>query len=466
MNHIPRADLSSRLNRRCRALASGVLLAAGATLTAAFVTLPFALANEPSTPGPPASGSGTDMDAHGPRPHATGSFGSVTQTATCVDGGGTRWRGRSAWGATYTDANGVRRVSNDSTGFTSAAAAATTVDYAVKTYNGAGRLLRTLAEYDRPFDFAGGQRSLVRNPLNAPSAPGKARITVTVGDGNDGYGTCSMTFVQPSGAPVIAAAGDIACAPGYRAGASCRHKSVSDKILADSEVKAVLVLGDAQYNAGTLANFMASYHPTWGRFRAKTRPVPGNHEYGTPAAAGYFDYFGSRAGDRRKGYYAFDVGSWRFYAINSERDTSANGAQLAWLKRDLAANPRKCVAAYWHRPRWSSGSSHGNNPHMAPFFKALYDANAELVLSGHDHNYERFVPLNPAGMRDDARGVVQIVSGLGGKNHYQVAGRSTTAAKDQTSFGYSRLTLHPGQVDISYVPAVGTYKDSSRLTCH
>jgi hypothetical protein len=152
-------------------------------------------------------------------------------------------------------------------------------------------------------------------------------------------------------------------------------------------------------------------------------------------------------------------------ALNSERDITATGAQVRWLQADLAAHQNKCVAAYWHRPRWSSGKN-GDNPDTAPFFQALYDANAELVLSGHDHAYERFYPLDPSGARDDVRGVTQIVSGLGGKNHYRVTGRATTVTKDNTSYGYSRLVLRADSTDISYVSAVGAYTDSFNLACH
>ena len=278
--------------------------------------------------------------------------------------------------------------------------------------------------------------------------------------------TVAPTTPPATPAPVVAAAGDIACKPGYSVGSSCQHKAVSDKILADTAVGTVLALGDNQYEDGTLSAYQQSYGPTWGRLKSKTRPVPGNHEYHTSGASGYYDYFGSRAGDRTKGYYSFNVGAWHFVALNSERDTGTTGSQLTWLRADLKANPNKCVAAYFHKPRWSTGSGHGDNTVVAPFVKALYDANADLMLSGHDHDYERFYPLNPSGVRDDARGITQIVSGLGGKNHYSVAGRSTTVTKNHTAYGYSRLVLHAGSADISFVPAVGTYRDSYRLTCH
>ncbi|MEO6501361.1 MAG: DNRLRE domain-containing protein [Jatrophihabitantaceae bacterium] len=277
--------------------------------------------------------------------------------------------------------------------------------------------------------------------------------------------TPAPTTTAPTTSPVIAAVGDIACAPPYTVGSGCQHKAVADKIIADTAVSKVLALGDIQYEVGALSAFQNSYDKSWAPLKSKTKPVPGNHEYGTPGAAGYFDYFGALAGDRTKGYYSFDVGAWHFVALNSELDIASGGAQVAWLKADLAAHPNKCVGAYWHKPRWSSGS-HGDHSSMAPFVQALYNAGAELILSGHDHDYERFYPLNPSGVRDDARGIVQIVSGEGGKNHYAITGRSTTAAKDGSSYGYARLTLNPDSADVSFVSAVGSYTDNAKITCH
>ncbi|HEX8080642.1 MAG TPA: DNRLRE domain-containing protein [Jatrophihabitans sp.] len=272
------------------------------------------------------------------------------------------------------------------------------------------------------------------------------------------------TSTAPTTSPVIAAVGDIACAPGYTVGSGCQHKAVADKIISDTAVSKVLALGDLQYESGALSAFLEVYDKSWGPLKSKTKPVPGNHEYQTSGAAGYYDYFGALAGDRTKGYYSFDVGAWHFVALNSERDITAGGAQVAWLKADLAAHPNKCVGALFHKPRWSSGT-HGDHSSMAPFVQALYNAGAEVILSGHDHDYERFYPLNPSGVRDDARGIVQIVSGQGGKNHYAVTGRSTTAAKDNTSHGYARLTLHPDSADVTFVSAVGSYRDTAKITC-
>lgn len=261
---------------------------------------------------------------------------------------------------------------------------------------------------------------------------------------------------------VLAAAGDIACGTGTPSDASCDHGAVSDAILAD-DVDAVLALGDIQYEDGTLADFRRYFDPTWGRFKSRIRPVVGNHEYRTSNAQGYRDYFGSAVGGSGL-YYSFDLGGWHVVVLNSERDLGSDGAQLRWLRADLAAHPNRCVAAAWHRPRWSTGN-HGNDDRTAPFVRALYDAGAELVLSGHDHGYERFVPRDPSGARDDARGLVQIVSGAGGKNHRPVAGGSHTAVKDATSSGYSRLVLRPGSADITFRSAVGSFRDSTRIDC-
>ena len=404
-----------------------------------------------------------------PSAAGTAATASATAAATaplsvpgaCVDGGGVSWRTKVVWGPTYRSADGTTRVQVDVAGWTTQRSGVLRTDSLVRTYDGTGRLLQSLAR-TAGIDYRSATVYAARNPLNPPSAPGRTRITVSTGVDGDGRANCVTTFRQPSG-PVLAAAGDIACAPASVVGTACRHKAVSDKILAGG-VTTVLALGDIQYPNGTLPAFRGSFDPTWGRFKPWIRPVPGNHEYGTAGAAGYFDYFGAAAGARARGYYSFDVGTWHVVALNSERDLAPTGAQLAWLRADLAAHPARCVAAFWHKPRWSSGG-HGDNVAMAPFFRALYEHRAELVLSGHDHDYERFVPLDPNGVRDNARGVVQIVSGAGGRSLRPVTGRATTAARDATSYGYSRLALNADSVDVSFVPAVGSYRDSTRIAC-
>lgn len=226
--------------------------------------------------------------------------------------------------------------------------------------------------------------------------------------------------------PVIAAAGDIACEPtmnsninGRQAGQTCHMQATSDLLMAQ-RFEAVLALGDLQYEDGALVKFQKSYDLTWGRVKAITHPAVGNHEYGTPGAAGYFSYFGGAAGAKDKGYYSFDIGAWHLIALNAnctKVGCQAGSAQEQWLKADLAKHPAKCTLAYWHQPRFSS-ALHGNNAATDAFWQDLYQAGAEIVLNGHDHDYERFAPQTPAAIADPQRGIREFVVGTGGKSLY------------------------------------------------
>jgi hypothetical protein len=308
--------------------------------------------------------------------------------------------------------------------------------------------------------------------------------------GNRSSKSSSVTATTASGstssAPVIAAAGDIACDPassnfngGAGSGSSCHQKAVSD-LLVGTDLKAVLPLGDNQYYCGGLQAFQASYHPSWGRVKSITRPAVGNHEYLTSGgtgcsssnagARGYFSYFGAAAGDPSKGYYSFDVGSWHLIALNSQCSQaggcSASSPQGKWLAGDLAAHRNACTLAYWHIPLFSSGGRANSNTRS--FWDQLYAAGAEVVLSGHDHTYERFAPQTPSGSADPARGIRQWVVGTGGANHTHFA---TTFANSQvrndTTFGVLRLTLRPDGYDWRFVPEKGGgFTDSGSGTCH
>ena len=281
----------------------------------------------------------------------------------------------------------------------------------------------------------------------------------------------------PSDDPMIAAAGDIACSPTSSSfnsllgtSSSCRMMATSDLLLRDAP-DAVLLLGDIQYENGALNDFWRSYDPTWGRVKSITRPVPGNHEYGTSNASGYFDYFGAAAGDRSKGYYSYDLGSWHIIALNSQCSAVGCGTgttQHKWLVNDLAQHPATCTLAYWHIPRFSSGS-HGSNSTYQPFWQALYDAGADVVLNGHDHDYERFAPQTPSGSADGARGVREFVVGTGGKSLYSFgSSRPNSQVRKTGVFGVLELTLHPTSYDWKFVPAGGdmTFTDSGSTACH
>ena len=210
----------------------------------------------------------------------------------------------------------------------------------------------------------------------------------------------------------IAAAGDIACEPPFRVSATrCRHGATA-RLISRQRVSAVLPLGDTQYEHGWLADYRRSYDPTWGAFKRKSYPVVGNHEYHRPRASGYFAYFGARAHGPR-GYYAHNRGAWRLYALNSNCDEIDCSRQVTWLRRNLRAHPHRCTLAYMHHPRFSSGD-HGNSVYARRLWPALDAAQVDVVLAGHDHEYERFAPRTASGALSRS-GIRSWVVGTGGK---------------------------------------------------
>jgi hypothetical protein len=276
--------------------------------------------------------------------------------------------------------------------------------------------------------------------------------------------------------PRIAAAGDVACDPAsaaYQGGAgiglACRQRATSDLLVAE-KYRAVLALGDLQYEKGEEATFLASYDPTWGRVKAITKPVPGNHEYETRDAVGYYAYFGPAAGDPTRGYYSFDVGAWHLVALNSNCSAvggcSVSSPQERWLRDDLSSHPARCTLAFWHHPRFSSGSQ-GAYATYAAFWQALYDADADVVLVGHDHDYERFAPQTPAGDLDLERGIREFVVGTGGKSQRPFSTiRPNSQARDATTFGILELRLGASAYRWRYRPVVGSFTDSGATRCH
>jgi hypothetical protein len=232
--------------------------------------------------------------------------------------------------------------------------------------------------------------------------------------------------------------------------------------LLDNIPGTVFVLGDNVYLDGNDREFADCYHPTWGRHKDRTRPVPGNHEYFTPGATGYFKYF-----EGVPPYYAYNLGDWRIYALNSEIDVSATSAQVRWLQDDLLADPRRCVLAYWHTPLWSSSYEDGSDADYQTLWKVLHDAGAELVINGHIHNYERFAEMNASG-EATAPGLRQIIAGTGGVNHYGfIDPLPSSQVRNASTYGVLKLTLYPTSYAWQFIPvAGGVFTDSGTTSCH
>jgi hypothetical protein len=275
---------------------------------------------------------------------------------------------------------------------------------------------------------------------------------------------------RPTGAVTLAAAGDIACQPpGSATASSCRQNDTA-RLIAYLNPTVIAALGDNQYEAGAIAAYAGSFDNAWGMFKDRIRPAVGNHEYKTRDAAGYFGYFGRRAGAAGRGWYAYRLGTWRIIVLNSNCDEvggcGPGSDQHRWLLAELASNRRLCTLAYWHHPRFSSGP-HGDHDDVVPFWDALYDARADVVLSGHDHTYERFAPMAPDGRLDASRGIRQFVVGTGGKSHYPIRRpRPNSVVHDDETYGVLRLTLRSGRYDFRFVPVAGeSFADSGTGRC-
>ncbi len=287
-------------------------------------------------------------------------------------------------------------------------------------------------------------------------------VTATNVDGSASATSAPVGAVIGAGDVVVAAAGDIAYCGSTGHGATA---ALLDSIAPTR----VLALGDLAYTNGTDAEFADCYDPSWGRFKAITNPSPGNHEYNTPGATGYYNYFGAAAGDPAKGYYAFDLGAWRIYALNSNCSVVPCGAgseQEQWLRADLAAHPQSCLAAFMHFPRFSSGAVHGSIPVVSSLWNALYDYRADLVLAGHDHTYERFTRLHPTGTIDLERGIRSFVVGTGGRGLYAFGTPVTGSEARSMTLGVLKLILRDGGYDWEFVPVAGSsFTDRGSDTC-
>ncbi len=318
---------------------------------------------------------------------------------------------------------------------------------------------------------------LIRQKSNGRPAPFRAQGWVLAGAVLLALGGAAGSSSVAQSDPIIAAAGDIACDPfhqdfnnGVGVPLACRAVATAD-LLTQTRPMVVLTLGDLQYEDGDLLKFKDSYDRTWGRFKSITRPALGNHEYVTRGARGYFAYFGPTAGDPQKGYYSYEVGTWHLIALNSNctfvGGCGAGSPQERWLRTDLAAHTGSCILAYWHHPRFSSGW-HSNNPTYRAFWQALYHAGADLVLVGHDHDYERFAPQDPDGTPDPARGIRQFVVGTGGRSAYSFRTiQANSEVRQAGTFGILVLTLHPHAYTWKFIPEAGkTFTDNGQANCH
>jgi hypothetical protein len=278
---------------------------------------------------------------------------------------------------------------------------------------------------------------------------------------------CGSDFKSPSApdsndAAVLVGAGDIAvCGAGG---------SIATGRLLDHEPGTVFVAGDIAYTEGTAEQFRLCYDPAWGRHKNRTRPSPGNHEYGSPGAAPYFAYFGANAGPAGLGYYMYRKGAWQVFSLNSNTESGERRAQLDWLAAQLEAPAAsQCTVAYFHHPIVSSGP-HGVLPPLpvvGEFWRALYRAGVEVVISGHEHFYERFAPQAPDGTPDSQYGIRQFIAGTGGAPLEQPVRRVANSETVLSAFGVLRLTLGTQTYRWEFVSSDGgAILDSGTGQCH
>ncbi len=290
-------------------------------------------------------------------------------------------------------------------------------------------------------------------------------------------------------APVLVAAGDVACEPGQPATPTTCQQAGTAELVQSLHPDAVAVLADEQYEIGTLSNFNAAYGPTWGAFRGISQPAAGNHEYAQDnypgaQAAGYFDYFNGpgkeegRAGDRQRGYYSYDIGAWHVVVLNSECGVVSckpGSGQQRWLTADLREHQSRCTLAYWHEPLFTDGVTEfgANNLASRDLWDTLYRYGADVILNGHDHNYQRYAPQAPDGTPDPARGIREFVVGTGGKSLFDQPHQiANLEAHDHSTFGALRLRLERSGYAWRFVPESGhghgnaTFTDQGSANCH
>lgn len=337
-----------------------------------------------------------------------------------------------------------------------------------------------------------GQHELVVTAVDTAgnSATATSIFSTTVGDIPAARYDIGQVGAPPRsgrGSPDLVAAGDIACSPGSLPTPSTCQQAGTAALVESLHPSLVAAIGDEQYQVGTLSNFQNSYDLSWGAFKDITYPVIGNHEYAQAnypgaQATGYFDYFNGpgsvtgRAGDRNRGYYAYDLGSWHIVVLNAECGAvscAAGSGQQVWLANDLAANRNRCTLAMWHQPLFTAGITYGDPNGLAtrPLWDTLYRYGADVILNGHDHNYQRFAPQNPSGQADPAYGIREFVVGTGGESQFPLSNTDKVAnlqASETGTFGVLQLRLQPDSYTWRFVPepGQGTYTDSGSAACH
>jgi hypothetical protein len=317
-------------------------------------------------------------------------------------------------------------------------------------------------------------------PVATPTATPTPTLTATPTQTPAPTLTATPTQTPAPSPLVVMAVGDIACDPadpnfksGTGTSTACRQRDTAS--LVDS-ADLILVLGDNQYECGGLAAYRASFDLSWGAYKSRIRPAIGNHEHisteskrvgtncdATHSAAGYYTYFGSAA---PAGTYSFDAGGWHFATVDSTCSGASCAAQASWLSKDLAAHPSACSIVFYHHPRWSSGGQ-GSHVQSDPFWRAAVAAGVEIILNGHDHDYERFAPMDANGAAS-APGVREFVVGTGGYNHTAfLAMQPNSEVRNATTFGVLQLTLHADSYEWQFVPIAGqTFTDQGTGSCH
>jgi hypothetical protein len=271
--------------------------------------------------------------------------------------------------------------------------------------------------------------------------------------------------------PVLAGAGDIA---------DCTDTGVqaTANLILGLPSATVQTFGDNAYPNGSASDFANCYDPSWGQFKSRTRPAIGDHEYATPNASGYFNYFanqlapfGANASDPNRAYYSYDLGAWHVVVLNAACGTSApacdKNAQLSWLDSDLGTHPNTCTLAVLHKNRFSSGTVHGNNAQMQPYWNVLYANGTDVVVGGDEHVYERYAPQDLQGFYDPAQGLREFIVGTGGGSLYTFGNiNANSEVRYRASYGVFKLTLHPTSYEWQYIPTSGSFADTGSTSCH